>query len=39
MRQLVQIIYPFKRQPHKMIKYTQTIRKAVSDELFEYLSI
>ena len=39
MKQLVQNIYPFKRQPHKMMKYVQTIRKAVSDKLFEYLSI
>ena len=27
MKQLVQNIYSFKRQPHKMMKYTQTIRK------------
>ena len=26
---------PFKRQPHKMAKHTQTIRRLLADELFE----
>ena len=26
--------YPFKRQSHKMIKHTQTIRRQFADELF-----
>ena len=26
---------PFKRQPHKMVKHTQTIRRQFADELFE----
>ena len=26
---------PFKRQPHKMVKQTQTIRQQIGDELFE----
>ena len=25
----------FKRQPHKMVKHTQTIRRQFPDELFE----
>ena len=29
------IAQPFKRQPHKMIKGTQTIRQQVADKLFE----
>ena len=28
-------ILPFKRQSHKMVKYTQTIRRQIADELFE----
>ena len=28
-------IYPFKRQPYKMVKHTQTIRRQAADELFE----
>ena len=27
--------YPFKRQPHKMVKHTQTIRHQIADELLE----
>ena len=27
--------YPFKRQSHKMVKHTQTIRWQIADELFE----
>ena len=27
--------YPFKRQYHKMVKRTQTIRRQITDELFE----
>ena len=26
---------PFKRQPHKMVKFTQTIRRQIAGELFE----
>ena len=26
---------PFKRQPHKMVKHTQTIRQQIADKLFE----
>ena len=26
---------PFKRQFHKMVKHTQTIRRQIADELFE----
>ena len=26
---------PFKRQSHKMVKHTQTIRRQFADELFE----
>ena len=26
---------PFKRQSHKMVKHTQTIRRQIADELFE----
>ena len=28
-------INPFKRQPHKIVKYTQIIRRQFADELFE----
>ena len=28
-------LQPFKRQSHKMIKHTQTIRRQIADELFE----
>ena len=28
-------LYPYKRQPHKMVKHTQTIRRQFADELFE----
>ena len=28
-------INPFKCQSHKMVKYTQTIRRQIADELFE----
>ena len=28
-------LYPFKRQPHKMFKHTQKIRRQIADELFE----
>ena len=28
---------PFKRQFHKMVKYTQTIRRQIPNELFECL--
>ena len=27
--------YPFKRQSHKMVRHTQTIRRQIADELFE----
>ena len=27
--------YPFKRQPHKMVKHIQSIRRLSADELFE----
>ena len=27
----------FKRQFHKMVKYTQTSRRQISDELFEFV--
>ena len=26
---------PFKRQSHKMVKHTQTIRRQIADEFFE----
>ena len=26
----------FKRQPHLTVKHTQTIRRQITDELFEY---
>ena len=29
--------WPFKRQCHKMVKHTQTIRRQIADELFEYV--
>ena len=29
------IALPFKRQPHKTVKHTQTIRRQIVDELFE----
>ena len=29
------VFYPFKRQPHKMVKHTQTIRRLFADKLFE----
>ena len=28
-------LQPFKRQPRKMVKHTQTIRRQFADELFE----
>ena len=28
-------IWPFKGQPHKMVKHTQTIRRQFAEELFE----
>ena len=28
---------PFKRQYHKMVKHTHTIRRQIADELFEYV--
>ena len=28
---------PLKRQFHKMVKHTQTIRRQIKDELFEYV--
>ena len=27
----------FKRQPHLTVKHTQTIRRQITDELFEYV--
>ena len=33
--QIASTILPFKRQPHKMVKDTQTIRRQIADELFE----
>ena len=30
------VIYPSKRQPHKMVKHTQTILRQIADELCEY---
>ena len=32
---LINHSYPFKRQPHKMVKHTQTIRRLTGDEMFE----
>ena len=29
--------WPFKRQTHKMVKHTQTIRLQFADKLFEYV--
>ena len=29
------ILEPFKRQPHKVVKHTQTTRRLTADELFE----
>ena len=29
-------INPFKRQPHKIVKYTQIIRRQFADELIEF---
>ena len=31
--------YPFKHQPHKLVKHTQTIRQQFADKLFECLTI
>ena len=28
-------VLPFMRQPHKMVKHSQTIRRQIADELFE----
>ena len=28
--------YPFKRQPHKMVEHTQTIRRQFPEELFVF---
>ena len=28
---------PFKRQPRKMVKHTETIRGQIADELFEFV--
>ena len=28
-------IWPFKRQFHKMVKHTETIRRQIAEELFE----
>ena len=28
---------PFKRQPHKMARRTQTIRRQIADKLLEYV--
>ena len=30
-------VIPFKRQPHKMVKHIQTIRRQIADELFVYV--
>ena len=30
-----EMIKPFKRQPHKIVKHTQTIRRQIAEELFE----
>ena len=27
----------YERQPHKMVKHTQTIRRQIADECFEYI--
>ena len=32
-----QFNYAFKRQYHKMVKHTQTIRRQIADELFEWV--
>ena len=32
---LFAVSWPFKRQSHKMVKRTQTIRRQIADELFE----
>ena len=29
------LAWPFKRQSHKMVKHTQTIRRQIANELFE----
>ena len=31
----MECIYTFERQSHKMVKYTQTIRRQIADKLFE----
>ena len=33
------LFYPFKHQPHKMVKHTQKIRRLLPEEFFECLSI
>ena len=38
MRVTAKVAYPFKRQTHKMVKQTQTVRRQIADELFECVS-
>ena len=33
--EIAPLLYPFKCQPDKMVKHTQTIRPQFADELFE----
>ena len=33
--QQIKILLTFKRQPHRMVLHTQTIRRQIDDELFE----
>ena len=35
LRAITEFHYPFKRQFHKMVKYTQTNRRQIAEELFE----
>ena len=35
MKTLTLILYPFKRQPHRMVKHTQVIRWLTVGNLFE----
>ena len=33
----IMLILSLKRQPHKMVKHTETIRRQTADKLFEYV--
>ena len=37
MKLLNSLLKDFKRQIHEMVKHTQTIRRQIADELFEYV--